>query len=288
MSTSDFRCFEAGLSGPFEACTADIESSTVTRCSRPPVLSFSERPSAGRISASRPVTTCERLSFVDTWTVRSARRMAASVTAVSETAETKLPPIAKKTLTLPSRSAWTASTVSRPCSRGGSKPNSSRSASRKCSGARSQMPIVRSPCTLEWPRTGHRPAPGLPMLPCSSATLTNSLIVATELRCWVMPIAQQKTVAEESRSMPAASSISGAVETGGPLDLGPVEARQVVGVLGEAVGVPLDEVAVDRSPLQQQGTERLEQRQVAVDAHRAGGGRRGRCRRSGRAATGGS
>ena len=38
----------AGSSGPREACTADIESSTVTRCARPPVRSFSLRPSAGQ------------------------------------------------------------------------------------------------------------------------------------------------------------------------------------------------------------------------------------------------
>ncbi len=33
-------------------------------------------------------------------------------------------------------------------------------------------------------------------------------MVATALRCWVMPIAQQVTVAEESRNIPAASSMS--------------------------------------------------------------------------------
>src|SRR6202035_5725675 len=31
------------------------------------------------------------------------------------------------------------------------------------------MPIVRSPCTFEWPRTGQIPAPGLPKLPRSSS-----------------------------------------------------------------------------------------------------------------------
>ena len=57
----------AGAVGvPREAWTADIESSTVTRCSRPPVKSRSLRPNAGRINASCPVTKCERLSLVDT------------------------------------------------------------------------------------------------------------------------------------------------------------------------------------------------------------------------------
>ena len=157
MSTSDLRCADAGFSGPCEACTEQTESSTVTRCGRPPVRSFSLRPSAGRISASRPVTTWERLGLVETCTVRSARRRASSVTVVSDMAETKLPPRPKNTLALPSRNALTAATASKPCSRGGSKPNSSRSASRKWPGGRSQMPIVRSPWTLEWPRTGNRP-----------------------------------------------------------------------------------------------------------------------------------
>ncbi len=83
MSTSELRCGDAGFSGPRDACTADIESSTVTRWSPPPVRSFSVRPSAGRISASAPVTTCERLSLVDTCTVSCALRRAASVTSVS-------------------------------------------------------------------------------------------------------------------------------------------------------------------------------------------------------------
>ena len=171
--------------------------------------------------------------------------MAASVTAVSDTAEVKLPPMPRKNLARPSASALTESTVSSPCSRGGSKPNSAAIASRNSAWGRSQMPIVRSPCTLECPRTGHRPAPGLPMLPCSSATLTISLIVATELRCWVMPIAQQKTVAFEASSIAPASSISGTREPAGTLDLGPVDLADVLDPGVEAVGVLVDEVPVD-------------------------------------------
>ena len=223
MSTSERSWSDAGSSGPFEACTADIESSTVTRCSRPPVRSFSLRPRAGRISAVRPCTTCERFSLVETWTVSSALRIACSVTSVSETAETKLPPIAKNTRARPSASALTASTVSKPCSRGGSKWNSSRSASRKAGLGRSQMPMVRSPCTLEWPRTGQSPAPGLPMLPWRNATLAISLMVATELRCWVSPIAQQITVRDESRNIAAHSSICSRVSPVRRLHLVPVE-----------------------------------------------------------------
>ncbi len=154
-----------------------------------------------------PHRTWERLSLVETITESSAFSIACSVTRVSGAAETKLPPRPMKKRALPSRSARIASTVSRPFSRGGSKPNSSRRASRKVAGGLSQIPIVRSPWTLEWPRTGHRPAPGRPMLPCSRATLTNSLIVLTALRCWVMPMAQQCTVALASMSIWAASRI---------------------------------------------------------------------------------
>ncbi len=59
------------------------------------------------------------------------------------------------------------------------------------------MPIVRSPCTFECPRTGQAPAPGLPKLPPTSSRLTSIWIVATASRCWVMPMAQQQMVARD-------------------------------------------------------------------------------------------
>ena len=62
------------------------------------------------------------------------------------------------------------------------------------------MPTVRSPCTLECPRTGHSPAPGRPMLPCSSSTFTTSRSIGTECLCCVSPIAQQTMVAFEVRT----------------------------------------------------------------------------------------
>jgi hypothetical protein len=64
------------------------------------------------MSARSPVTTCERLSFVDTWTVSPTRRRAASVTSVSGVALTKFPPIAMKNRARPSRIARMACTVS--------------------------------------------------------------------------------------------------------------------------------------------------------------------------------
>lgn len=130
MAVSDSRPGAAGPSLPLEAWTRPIESSTVTY----PAASRSVRPSAGRMSARSPHTACERLSLVDTCTVSRVRRSAASVTSLSGVALTKLPPIPKNTLTAPSRIARMASTVSSPCRRGGAKPNSASSASRKSAG----------------------------------------------------------------------------------------------------------------------------------------------------------
>jgi hypothetical protein len=62
------------------------------------------------------------------------------------------------------------------------------------SGIRSQMPTVRSPCTLLCPRTGQTPAPGLPMLPRKRRKLTISCTLATAFTCCVNPMAQHTMV----------------------------------------------------------------------------------------------
>ena len=97
-----------------------------------------------------------------------------------------------------------------------------------------------------------------------------SLIVATALRCWVMPIAQQMTVAAESREHPRGLLDLGAGEPGGALARRPSRARATCAAqVVEADGVALDEVAVDGSPTRtQQRADRLEQREVAVDPDR--------------------
>ncbi len=82
-------------------------------------------------------------------------------------------------------------------------PNSVSSASRKASGIFSQIPIVRSPCTLECPRTGHTPAPGLPIMPRINRSATASEIVATPWVCCVSPIAQQMIVRSDAMSASA-------------------------------------------------------------------------------------
>jgi hypothetical protein len=82
-------------------------------------------------------------------------------------------------LARPLRIALMASTVSTPCSRGLTIPNRESNAAKNFSGIFSQMPIVRSPRTLKWPRTGQRPAPGLPIMPRTNSTLAISKIVGT-------------------------------------------------------------------------------------------------------------
>ena len=73
------------------------------------------------------------------------------------------------------------------------------------------MPIVRSPWTLLCPRTGQAPAPGRPTLPRSSRKLAISRIVATALRCWVSPIAQQTTMLRAATTSSTNASIASRV-----------------------------------------------------------------------------
>ncbi len=73
------RCSEAGVLPPAEACTIDIESSTVTDCGPVAWTSTSVRPRHGSISASRPWMRWLRLSLVETWAVRARLRKAGCV-----------------------------------------------------------------------------------------------------------------------------------------------------------------------------------------------------------------
>jgi hypothetical protein len=130
------------------------------------------------------------------------------VTWLSGAAEKKLPPSAKKTVASPRPIASIAPITSCPCRLGGSKPNAAPSRSRKMGSSRSKMPIVRSPCTLECPRTGQAPAPGLPTAPRSSSVLTTSWIAPTALRCCVRPIAQQINLADRCRVTEAARALT--------------------------------------------------------------------------------
>ncbi|MNN30381.1 hypothetical protein D3C81_1440270 [compost metagenome] len=171
-------------------------------------MSISVRPRHGNIKASRPVTRCERLSLVEICTVSAQLRMAAWVRGVSGVAWAKLPPRPMNTLARPSSMALIASTALCPWARGTRNWKRFSIASSSAALGFSSMPMVRSPCTLLWPRTGDRPAPGLPTLPRSSCRLMISCTVGTEWRCWVTPMAQHMITRSALRYMRAASSIS--------------------------------------------------------------------------------
>ena len=135
-----------------------------TTCCLPPAwTSRSVRPSDGRISARRAVHDVGAVQLRrDLHGQRAAAQRGLGDRRCRGWPTTKLPPMPMNTLASPSRIARIASTVSKPCSRGAGEAELARRARRgTSSGIFSQMPIVRSPCTLEWPRTGHTPGAGL-------------------------------------------------------------------------------------------------------------------------------
>ena len=150
------------------------------------------------------------------------------------------------------------------------KPNSSPRASRNVCGIRSQMPIVRSPCTLLWPRTGQTPAPGGPDLPRSMRKLTISRTVATPCFCCVTPIAQHTMIFLLASTRSTTSSISSRDSPVAARMSVPVDLPGVLGELGEAGGVAVDEVVVEHGAgvgvlrVQQQRVDRLEEGEVAA------------------------
>ena len=91
------------------------------------------------------------------------------------------------------------------------------------------------------------------MLPCAKARLATSLMVATALRCWVRPIAQQNTVGVGvAQQLRAASVICSRVRPVVSVTSVPVDGADVRLPLLEPGGVPVDEVVVERVPLHQQ------------------------------------
>ena len=110
---------------------------------------------------------------------------------------------------------------------------------------RSQIPIVRSPCTLEWPRTQQVPAPGRPMWPPSRSEIHDIRMVATASRCWVRPIAQQRSSARErAMSRPARSISSRGIPQPSTISL-PGRCLEVGEELGESVGMVANEVVIE-------------------------------------------
>ena len=107
------------------------------------------------------------------------------------------------------------------------------------------MPIVLSPCTFEWPRTGQVPAPGLPMLPRTKSKLTISLDAADRvvvLRQTHRPANDHPLVRHDQFGGGADSA---ALEPALPHDSVPVLEAQVVQKPVEALRFFLDKGVVE-------------------------------------------
>ena len=115
-------------------CTIDIASSTVIPCSPLAWWSFSVRPRQGRISARLPCTMWLRLSLVLTCTVSSQLRSASNGVREVRGGEREVAAQGDEYLHLAAcASPRSSRTVPSPCSRGGSKPQTSPSRSRNAS-----------------------------------------------------------------------------------------------------------------------------------------------------------
>ena len=132
-------------------------------------------------------------SFVDIWTVKLQFSSASAVYSVSDIADKKLPPSERNIPPL-LFILITAFTESAPCSGEMSMSNSLDNFSIKKLPGAWVIPTVLSPCTFEWPLTGHGPEPSLPISPFRSKTFMISRMVFTEFLCWVIPMAQHTIV----------------------------------------------------------------------------------------------
>ena len=152
------------------------------------------------MSASRPVKRCERFSLVETCTVSAQRRSAAcGARGVGRRGdEVAAQPDEHLRAARVHRLDRVDGVEPVPARRLEAELGAERVEERRGVG-RSQMPIVRSPCTLLWPRTGHGPAPGRPMFPRSSSRFTISWTFATPCSCCVSPMAQQAMTALRAR-----------------------------------------------------------------------------------------
>ena len=152
------------------------------------------------MSASSPMTTCERLSFVDICTVISvSAHRGLGGGGVGDRGD-EVAAEREPDLDLAARIASDGLHGVEPCrARRLERELRLEGVEEAAGGIFSQIPIVRSPCTLLCPRIGDAPAPGLPMFPRSSSRLMISLMVSTALRCCVRPIAQVMITRSASR-----------------------------------------------------------------------------------------
>ena len=270
----------AGADWPVRAVRArrapqHIESSTEIHCGPLAWMSFSVRPRVGRISAVSPQTRCERFSLVETCTVSPALRIA-SLGDVGVGDGLRRSCRRGRGRRGPRRPAARGSSrrCRSPCSRGGSKPNSFCSASRKCSAAAPRCPSCGRPARWSGRGPGTARRRACRCCPGASATLAISLMVATALRCWVSPIAQQKTVrVGVARAFARPRSICARVKPGGLRRPGPSRAALTCAAHSSKPVVYLvDEVVVEGVPLARSSEP------IAWNSARSPLSRIGRCR----------
>ena len=243
-----------------------IESSTVTTWSPPSWWSRSVRPRQGRISASLPGHHVRAVELGRDVHGEVAGPQGLLGAGRVGRRRGEVAAHARRTRAPSRRASRGSCPPSRARARGGARSRTRPRARRgRSSCAFSQMPMVRSPCTLECPRTGHRPAPGLPMLPRSRSRLVISWIVATAS----LVLGQAHRPADDDAvRLPVAQCYPLDLLDGQPgrlADVVPVELVEVAAVLVELGGVPGDELLVDGTGLDGQLRHRREQRLVAAE-----------------------
>ncbi len=243
-------------------------------------ISCSVRPRQGRMIASLPTSRCERLSLVAICTARSSLAIAGKHCSGSGMATARLPPRQISTFDLPAMIACMAATASWPCAAGGLKPKvASMRASISAPGF-SVMPTVRSPCTLEWPRSGQMPAPGLPILPRMQQQIGDLLDVAGARRV----LGDAHAVGDDRRvglRIGARHRLKcGAVKPACGFDIVPGRRVEIGDKAFEAVRMFGDEVVVENRRVaawhpverEQRLHDALQRRGVAADLHLIIGG----------------
>ena len=188
IAGSDFRCSEAGFRPPRDACTIDIESSTVTDCGpRGLHIDFgaSEARQDERLLGQQQMRAVELGGDMDR-EIEAAHRRESGLGVrhrdreiAAETDQRLRAPVPDRLDGFDRVMAFFARRL---------EAEDAVDAVEQALFGTSVIPTVRSPCTLEWPRSGEMPAPSRPILPRSISRLAICCTLPVPCRCWVMPM----------------------------------------------------------------------------------------------------
>ena len=175
---------------PRDACTIDIESSTVTDCGP---LAWMSTFGAAEARQDEDCLAEQQMRAVelgrDMDREIQARASPASAAFGVRHGDGKLPPRQISAFDAPVAHRLDGfDGVMAVCARRLEAEGALDAVEQRRSFGFSVMPTVRSPCTLEWPRSGQMPAPGLPILPRSISRLAICCTLPVPCRCWVMPM----------------------------------------------------------------------------------------------------